>query len=112
MKEKKYNIEEEIQKTLDSADAIERVEGNPFLYTRLQERMKSNREHSVKPKGIFSPVWQFALIAFLLLANGLVLLQSDYLNASSETTIDELAVEYELVPSENDDELAFSNFTD
>jgi len=105
-------IEEEIQKTIDSADAIQRVEGNPFLYTRLQERMKSNRENSVKPKGIFSPVWQFALVAFLLLTNGLVLLQSDYLNAPTETTIDELAVEYELMPSENDEELAFSNLND
>lgn len=112
MKEKNYNTEEEVQKTLDSADAIQRVEGNPFLYTRLQERMNSNREHRVKSSGVFSPVWQFALVAFLLLANGLVLLQSDYFNAPTETTIDELAVEYELVPSENDDELAFSNFND
>ena len=109
MDKKKFNIEEEIQKTMDSVDAIKRVEGNPFLYTRLQERLRSSRENNVTTKGLFSPVWQFALIAFLLIANGLVLLQSDFFNISTEATIDEFATEYELTPSEEDEELAFYN---
>ena len=109
MKKNKFNIEEEVQKTMDSFDAIERVEGNPFLYTRLQERLHTSRESNVKPKGLFSPVWQFAFIAFLLFANGLVLLQSNYFNPQNENTIDEFATEYELTPNENDEELAFYN---
>ena len=112
MNKNKFNIEEEIRKTMDSIDAIKRVEGNPFLHTRLQERLHS-RKNNVTTKGWFSPVWQFALIAFLLIANGLVLLQSDYFNtSSSDVTIDEFATEYELTPNENDEELAFYNIND
>lgn len=112
MKKKKFNIEEEIQKTLDSVDGIQRVEGNPFLYTRLQERLKSNRESNVRNSNALSPVWQFAFVAFLLLANGYVLLQSDYINTPTEATIDDFATEYELTPAEDDTELAFYNFND
>jgi len=112
MEKKNQNIEEEIQKTLDSVDAVQRVEGNPFLYTRLQERLKSNRKNSVGNRNVLSPVWQFALVAFLLFANGYVLLQSTYFNSPSEATIDEFATEYELTPNEDDTELAFYNFND
>lgn len=112
MDKKKLNIEEEIQKTLDSVDAIQRVEGNPFLYTRLQERLDSSRENTVTTKGWFSPAWQFALIVFLFITNGLVLLQSEYFSTSNEITIDEFATEYELTPSENDEELALYNFNE
>jgi len=107
MKEKNYNIEEEIQKTLDSVDAIQRVDGNPFLYTRLQERLNSNRESNVTNQRLLSPIWQFALVAFLLITNAFVMLRSDYFNVQNEVTIDDLATEYELTPNEDDTELAF-----
>ena len=109
MEKKKFNIEEEIQKTLDSVDGIKRVEGNPFLYTRLQERLNSNRESNVANKSFLSPIWQFALVAFLLIANVYVLLQSDYSNTQNTTTIEDVATEYDLTSSEDDTELAYYN---
>ena len=40
MKNKKINIDQEVKKTMESIDQIQRVEGNPFLYTRLQEKLR------------------------------------------------------------------------
>ena len=109
MKKKKYNIEEEIQKTLDSVDGIQRVKGNPFLYTRLQERMNSNRRSNTTNKSFLSPMWQFALVAFLLVANVYVLLQSNYSTIQNTTAIEDVATEYEIAPSEDDTEFAYYN---
>lgn len=53
MNSKKITIEEEIQKTLDCIDKIERVSINPWLPTRLKEKLKDKKNTSYK-NGYFS----------------------------------------------------------
>ncbi len=48
MENKKFTIEEEIQKTLDCIDKIERVSVNPWLPTRLKEKLKKHKGTSYK----------------------------------------------------------------
>lgn len=52
MEGKKFTIEEEIKKTLDAIEKIERVSINPWLPTRLKEKLKVNKNKTYK-KGFF-----------------------------------------------------------
>ncbi|MDI9877991.1 hypothetical protein [Flectobacillus longus] len=53
---------DEIEKTLQSLDALERVEGNPFLFAKIQYRI-SQRNH----RKTINPVWKTAGISFALI---------------------------------------------
>jgi len=61
MDNKNFTIEEEIQKTLDCIDKIERVSINPWLPTRLKEKLKDKKEKSYKSGGF--PI-SFSLITY------------------------------------------------
>lgn len=54
MENKKFTIEEEIQKTLACIDKIERVSINPWLPTRLKEKLKKQKGTSFKIR--YSPI--------------------------------------------------------
>ena len=58
MKKKKFTIEEEIQKTLDCVDKIERVAINPWLPTRLKEKLKEKPKEN-NQRSIFAPAFLF-----------------------------------------------------
>ncbi|MBK8556684.1 MAG: hypothetical protein IPL65_13350 [Lewinellaceae bacterium] len=58
--------EHELEKTLNSLDDLQRVPGNPWLYTRLQER----RKQAAQPRGFWKvPALQGLAFASLLLVN-------------------------------------------
>ncbi len=106
MKNNKINIDQEVQKTMESIDQIQRVEGNPFLYTRLQEKLRQEAEGDIVTIRTRFPVWQFAMIVGLLFINGFALMQSGYFdntNETAETSIDEFADEYALTENEMED---------
>lgn len=48
MENKKFTIEEEIQKTLGCIDKIERVSVNPWLPTRLKEKLRKQKGQAFK----------------------------------------------------------------
>ena len=107
MEKNKFNIEQEVQKTMESIDKIQRVEGNPFLYTRLQERLKQQKEPREVVRPSYFPVWQMATILFLFFINGIVLYQSGFFDtensiATEEVTIEDFAEEYALTQNEED----------
>lgn len=107
MENKNHHIDKEVQKTMDSIDQIERVEGNPFLYTRLQERLKQQGEAKVITTHSRIPVWQIAMVSILFLINGIVLQQSGYFEsensvASEDATLENFADEYALTKDEED----------
>lgn len=99
MKNKKYNIEEEIRKTMDTVENIQRVEGNPYLSTRLNERLhqKNITTHSQVP------IWQLAMVFCLFFLNGFALIQSGYFDSESNVAVEETVEENWLVNSEEDD---------
>ena len=114
MKNKNTHIDQEVKKTMESIDQIQRIEGNPFLYTRLQERLRQEAEVDVVTVRTRFPVWQFAMIVGLLFVNGFALVQSGYFDNTTETaatSIDEFADEYALAESEMED-LEYLSFND
>lgn len=115
MENKKHHINQEIQKTMESIDQIQRVEGNPFLYTRLQERLKQQGEAKHITTQSRFPVWQLAVVVFLLLINSTVLFQSGYFDqentvTSEDLTLDNFADEYAL--SQDDEDLDYLSLND
>ena len=58
MEKKNFTIEEEIQKTLACIDKIERVAINPWLPTRLKEKLKDKSKDNYRPS-VFSPTFLF-----------------------------------------------------
>ncbi len=110
----KVDIDQEVQKTMESIDQIQRVEGNPFLYTRLQEKLRQEAEGDVVTIRTRFPIWQFAMVVGLLFINGFALMQSGYFDDTTETTatsIDQFADEYALAESEMED-LEYLSFND
>jgi len=104
MKNKKINIDQEVKRTMESIDQIKRVEVNPFLFTRLQEKLGQELEVGTVKTGIRFPVWQFAMVVALLFINGFALKELGFFNKITETaSIDEFANEYALAENEEED---------
>ena len=67
MAKSRQQIEKEIQKTLDTLDHLESVEGNPFLYTRIKEQLKQETARPAQ-KG-YVVFLRFAMVAVFLALN-------------------------------------------
>jgi len=66
MDKPRQNIEAEVERTLGTVDDIQRVESNPYLYTRIQERMR--QQESVAVAGTVSS-WRVILATLLFVVN-------------------------------------------
>lgn len=64
MKKKKSSIEEEVEKTLRSIEHMERVEGNPFLFTRVMEQINTEQQPIVRKQWLWQPVLMSLLVLF------------------------------------------------
>ena len=98
MKDKRH-IQEQVDKSLDSLDGIQRASANPFLFTRVQARLRK-QETSFWTQAfafISRPTVAFAGIAIAIIINVVVLFESR--NESVKITQDEeqvFASEYNL----------------
>ena len=95
MDKSRHDIEAEVERTLSAADDIERVSGNPFLYTRIQERMRQDTAKSSPKLGV---AWSMAFAVLLLLINissALVYYQKS-VRADQAAGIEAIASEYGL----------------
>ncbi|HYF32479.1 MAG TPA: hypothetical protein VD993_15245 [Chitinophagaceae bacterium] len=107
MKEK-HPIEQLVNDTLDSLDGLSRAKANPFLFTRVEARLRQGGKNAwERVIGYISrPTVALAMLCMIILANGVVMyLQS----ASNDTTTEQsqlaLTEEYSLtVSSFYDDE--------
>jgi hypothetical protein len=61
------NIEELVGNTLKSLDGVERAAANPFLYTRIKQRMKNRYEGAPSYQKKLMPVLAIALVFFISL---------------------------------------------
>jgi hypothetical protein len=59
----KPNFEHNVNKTLQSLDGIERAESNPFLYSKIMNRMQSQKKEYVYQGKV---VFRFALLVVVL----------------------------------------------
>jgi len=64
---KHYNIEEEIERTLQSLKGIEPATPKPFFYTRLQARLE--QKLAMKASWQWRPVYAFSALGLVLLLN-------------------------------------------
>ena len=80
---KKLKIEDKVLKTLQVLDELDRVEGNPFLYTRIQARMEKERAAKTSPTRQSAPILQYAMLSLLIVINVLTI-RSNVMNDSSE----------------------------
>jgi len=62
-------IQEEVQKTMNSLNKLERLEANPYLFTRIEERLKAGVVTPAERPRSFLQLLQPALVACLLLFN-------------------------------------------
>jgi hypothetical protein len=91
------NIEQRVHETLDSLDGIRRAEANPYLYTRIEQRIRNRYEPSYPGK--LMPVLAMALVLFISL-NVLSYLKVDTGSTSVKAPgngIESFATEYYLV---------------
>ncbi len=103
MSKRKIHIEEEVRKTMEMADHIQKVEGNPFLLTRVIQQLENE-----KKGGIFSqmaPAYKMAFSVVIIALNAFVILQlSDFkFDSGTESAAIDFADEYGLVISESDE---------
>jgi len=61
------NIEQLVNETLNSLDGVERVEANPFLFTRIEQRLNNRYRTSASTKQRLMPVLAVALVLFISL---------------------------------------------
>ena len=79
----KRDIEQRIEDTLNSLDGISRAEANPFIYTRIQARLKRART-GVERIVLFAgkPAFAFLVLVVVISTNLMVILQG-----SDETSV-------------------------
>jgi hypothetical protein len=98
MKDKRH-IQEQVDKTLDSLDNIQRASSNPFLFTRIQARLQKEETSFWSRAFAFinKPTVAFAGVAIAIIINAVVLFESR--SQSVKNTQDEeqvFASEYNL----------------
>lgn len=89
---KKQQIESEVQRTLASLDQLQRLEGNPFLATRVLAQWEREQETAMQTSRNWK--WQWALVAILLIINSFAVLPK-WLNFNArEDHLNSIAAEY------------------
>ncbi|TNE69300.1 MAG: hypothetical protein EP344_00415 [Bacteroidetes bacterium] len=86
-------IESEVRQTLDVLDHMRRVEGNPYLFTRLQAQMANGDRTATRQS---APGWQLALTMLIIVLNGAFLFQYWQGNRQSGSLPQALSAEWGL----------------
>lgn len=101
----KEQIQQEIEKTIDSLNKVKRAQANPFLFTRIKARM--NKKASGW-EGVFSfisrPAVAIAILLLVMAVNGWALWDSSGKTVTADNgsaSVSELASEYNTVASVN-----------
>jgi hypothetical protein len=96
----KNDIQNKVQKALDSLDGIQRAEPQPYFYTRLRARLQRNERTIWENMGSFMarPVVAVAGLCLILVMNAFILLRQDN-NAStgSQATIESIITDNETI---------------
>lgn len=79
--EKRNNIEEEIQKTLQSIDGLETLKANPYMFQKVQARIEEEANEKLP---ILKPNFLVALVIIILL--NVLTLAYFYKDASNEAS--------------------------
>jgi hypothetical protein len=92
----KNNIQQEIEKTLQSLDGAKRAAANPFLFTRIRARMQQGGWERIT-SFIVRPVIAFSVLFLVIGINAFVLLRSENNTRETESiTAGDLTDEYSI----------------
>jgi|SRR5687767_2162030 len=95
-------IQQEVEKTLQSLDGVQRAEANPYLFTRIKARMKKNTSWERISSFVSRPVIAFATLLLVMMINAFVVLSSDNNEGNgTEIAITDIAEDYKLATSTN-----------
>ena len=84
------------EEVINSLEGIQRAEGSPFLFTRIQARMKKeeNRPEMVFFRFITRPAFALAIALFFIAINGYLVTNSVNKNNAMDDLGQPLAAEY------------------
>jgi len=76
---RRFTIEEQVEKTLNSLDGAERAKANPFLFTRIQSRLHDvdNSRWENFARILNRPAFAFPALILVILMNAVIFLQSN-----------------------------------
>lgn len=97
-------IQQEVEKTLQSLDGVQRAEANPYLFTRIKARMQKNTSWERISSFVSRPVIAFATLLLVMIINAFVVLSSDNDNNEgngTEIAVTDIAEDYKLATSTN-----------
>jgi len=86
-----YKIDEEVRKTMTSLDRLDRLEGNPFLFTRIKAKLDENPKQTVFR---LAGALQIALVVALLVVNVISISKKVDSSFGEEKMIESIASEY------------------
>jgi len=86
-----YNIDDEIERTLQSLEGIKPAEPKPFFYTRLQARMES--EFEAKTGFRWRPAYAYAALALIITLNAVTIYKVTH-RSSGGANAEQLVEEY------------------
>ena len=109
---RRFTIEEQVEKTLNSLDGTERAKSNPFMFTRIQARLQSdNSQWTAAARVLNRPVFAIATLLLVILMNAAIFLQNN--EPANNNNIQEeeqlFAREYNLTQGLEDGVLAVNN---
>ena len=95
--EKHNKIEEEIEKTMQSIEGLEKAKANPYMFQRVQARIEEEAQEKIP---ILKPNFIVALLLIILL-NVLTLAYfykdaSNFKNSTKSATIQSISKEYNI----------------
>ena len=89
-------IQQEVEKTLQSLDGVQRAEANPYLFTRIKASMQKNTSWERISSFISRPVIAFATLLLIMAINAFVLFSTgkNEGTGTGEIAVTDIADEY------------------
>ncbi len=97
MKKKDNSTENKVDRILESIDHIQRVEGNPYLYSRIRERLKDEGDKSLSffsRKSVINARLGIVMLAILCLVNVFTIINYSSIDRSETSGISSLSEAY------------------
>lgn len=98
----KSTIEEEVQKTMNVLDDMSRVEGNPYLFTRVKAKLEGEQKKPFQISRRAPQILSWSFVLLLLAINIFTLRENLNSENVSDTLVEAISSEYGFESSESD----------
>lgn len=80
------NIQEEVEKTLNSLDTYTKRKAKPFMYTRIQAKLEDQNSNKAWSWFFDTPILKPALASLIIIINAFTIWQIGFTNTNNELT--------------------------